>query len=66
MELRKWIPEYTRESPFSSWASLKLLKERVIPAKGGPLVMVKLSWSVPKKRDITTAAAPPSTLCVEG
>jgi hypothetical protein len=43
VEFRKWIPEYTRESPFSSWASLRLLKDRVIPANGGPLVIVKLS-----------------------
>jgi hypothetical protein len=43
VEFRKWIPEYTRESPFSSWASLELLNDRVIPAKGGPLVIVKVN-----------------------
>src|SRR5262245_24082910 len=48
-----------RESAASCADCEKLLNERVMPGYGLALVMVKLNWSVPKKRaNISDQAAP--------
>jgi hypothetical protein len=57
--------QYTRLG-FSRAAWDRLVNERVIPPNGAPLVIVNATWSAPKKRVITAAAAAPSTLWVEG
>ena len=44
----------------------ELLYDRVMPAKGAPLVVMKAMSSSLKKLRSTSAAAPPRTLCVEG
>src|SRR5215813_11138409 len=55
-----------RESEASCAACEKLLNERVMPGYGLALVMVKLIWSVPKKRAIISAQAAPRTAWSDG
>ena len=56
------MPARIREAPFSRPASDKLQNFRVMSGYGSPLVIEKLTKSVPKKRAMAVAAPAPRTV----
>ncbi len=60
------MPAWTRESALSRAAWEKLVNDRVIPSNGLPLVIVKLTSSLPIARARATAAAALKVLWVDG